>query len=61
MSDPASARHEAIVAISRSVRQQAYIMAFSDTFYLLGAGLIVALVASLLLRKPAHIEAGGAH
>ena len=27
-------------------------MAFSDTFFLLGAALIVALAASLLLKKP---------
>ena len=32
-------------------------MAFSDTFYLLGAALLVALVATLLLRKPAHADA----
>ena len=36
-------------------------MAFSDTFYLLGAALVVALVASLLLKKPDHLEAGAAH
>lgn len=36
-------------------------MAFSGTFFLLGGALIVALAASLLLRKPAHLDAGGAH
>jgi len=36
-------------------------MAFSDTFYLLGVALLIALLASLLLRKPAHIDTGGAH
>jgi DHA2 family multidrug resistance protein len=36
-------------------------MAFSDTFYLLGVALIGALVASLLLRKPGQLQAGGAH
>jgi DHA2 family multidrug resistance protein len=36
-------------------------MAFSDTFYLLGAALVVALIASLLLKKPGHVDGGGAH
>jgi DHA2 family multidrug resistance protein len=36
-------------------------MAFGDTFYLLGAGLIIALVATLLLKRETHIDAGGAH
>jgi DHA2 family multidrug resistance protein len=30
-------------------------------FFLLGAALIAALVASLLLKKPDHLDAGGAH
>ena len=36
-------------------------LAFSDTFYLLGIALIVALMAALLLKKPDHLESGGAH
>ena len=36
-------------------------MAFSDTFYLLGVALIVALIATLLLKKPGQLDAGGAH
>jgi MFS transporter, DHA2 family, multidrug resistance protein len=43
------------------VQKQAFILAFSDTFYLLGALLVAALAAALLLKKPNHIEAGGAH
>jgi DHA2 family multidrug resistance protein len=50
-----------VVAIGRVVQKQAFIMAFSDTFYLLGAALIVALVAALMLKRPAHLEVGGAH
>ncbi len=62
MPDHAQATHKAVVAIAVRVRQQANIMAFSDTFYLLGAALLVALIASLLLHKPAHADtAGGAH
>ena len=55
------ATHRAYVAIGKIVQKQAFILAFSDTFYLLGAALIVALVASLLLKKPDHLSSGGAH
>ncbi|MBN9007952.1 MAG: multidrug efflux MFS transporter [Rhizobiales bacterium] len=61
VADPAAASHRAVVAIGHVVQKQAYVMAFSDTFYLLGVALIVALAASLLLTKPAHLDAGGAH
>jgi DHA2 family multidrug resistance protein len=61
ISDPAVAWHKAVVAIGNRVHQQAYTMAFGDTFYLLGAALVVALVAALLLKKPARLAAGGAH
>jgi MFS transporter, DHA2 family, multidrug resistance protein len=59
--DRAEASHRAIVAIGHIVQKQAFILAFSDTFYLLGAALIVALVATLALKKPDHLESGGAH
>ena len=59
--DRADASHRAVVAIGHIVQKQAFILAFSDTFYLLGAALIVALMAALLLKKPDHLEAGGAH
>jgi DHA2 family multidrug resistance protein len=52
VSDPAAAANQAILAIGNTVRRQAFIMAFSDTFYLLGAALLVALVATMLLKKP---------
>jgi MFS transporter, DHA2 family, multidrug resistance protein len=57
----ADAAQRAVVAIGHIVQTQAYILAFSDTFYLLGAALIVALVAALLLKKPGHVETGGTH
>ena len=59
--DRADAARRAYVAIGHIVQKQAFILAFSDTFYLLGAVLIVALMAALLLKKPGHLEAGGAH
>jgi DHA2 family multidrug resistance protein len=59
--DRVDAMHRAYVAIGHVVQKQAFILAFSDTFYLLGATLIVALMAALLLKKPDHLESGGAH
>lgn len=59
--DRADASHRAYVAIGHVVQKQAYIFAFSDTFYLLGLALIVAFIASLFLKKPGHVSAGGAH
>jgi DHA2 family multidrug resistance protein len=61
VADRAEATHRAIVAIGHIVQKQAFILAFSDTFYLLGAALIVALMAALMLKKPNHLESGGAH
>lgn len=59
--DRADASHRAYVAIGHVVQKQAYIFAFSDTFYLLGLALIVAFIASLSLKKPGQVSAGGAH
>jgi DHA2 family multidrug resistance protein len=59
--DRAEASHRALVAIGHVVQKQAYILAFSDTFYLLGIALIAALAATLLLRKPDQLSADGAH
>jgi DHA2 family multidrug resistance protein len=59
--DRVDAAHRAYVAIGHIVQKQAYILAFSDTFFTLGAALIVALLAGLLLQKPDRLDAGGAH
>jgi DHA2 family multidrug resistance protein len=50
-----------VIAIGNIVQKQAFILAFSDTFYLLGAALIVALIAALMLKKPGRVESGGVH
>jgi DHA2 family multidrug resistance protein len=60
-SDHAAAVHSAVVAIGHIVQKQAYVMAFSDTFYLIGAALIAALIATLLLKKPGQLASAGAH
>ncbi|MGO6772437.1 MDR family MFS transporter [Rhizobium johnstonii] len=59
--DQALAGHKAVVAIALKIRKQANIMAFSDTFFLLGVALVVALLATLLLKKPGQLSGGGAH
>nr|WP_284260533.1 MDR family MFS transporter [Bradyrhizobium iriomotense] len=59
--DRADALHRAYVALGKTVQKQAYILAFSDTFYILGAALVVALLAGLLLKRPERLESGGAH
>lgn len=59
--DRSDAAHRAYVAIGRVVQKQAFILAFSDLFLLLGAALIVALAASMMLKKPGQLSAGGAH
>src|SRR5258705_9768347 len=59
--DRAEATHRAVVAIGHVVQKQAFILAFSDTFYLLGAALIVALIATLLLKKPNTLASAGTH
>lgn len=61
VSDQAVATHKAVVAIALKLRRQANIMAFSDTFFLLGIALLVALAATLLLKKPGRLSGGGAH
>ena len=61
VNDRIDAAHRAYVAIGHIVQKQAYILAFSDIFYTLGATLIVALLAGLLLKKPDRLDAGGAH
>jgi DHA2 family multidrug resistance protein len=61
IANSADALNRAYVAIGHVVQKQAFILAFSDTFYTLGVALMVALVASLLLKKPDHMSAGGAH
>jgi DHA2 family multidrug resistance protein len=61
VADQAEATHRAIVAIGKIVQKQAFILAFSDMFFLLGVALIVALAAAMLLKKPGHLESGGGH
>ena len=56
--DPAGAMHRAIIAIGQTIRAQATIMGYADSFALIGVVLLVAVLAVALLRKGA--AAGGA-
>jgi len=60
ITDTAVAQHEAIVAIGRVVRRQAFVMSYGDVFFLMGAGLVLSLIATLVLKKGAG-SAAGAH
>jgi DHA2 family multidrug resistance protein len=61
MSDPAAAQHEAVIMIGRTIALQANYFAYGDAFALLGCGMVVAVIASLFLRRPAGAAAPGAH
>jgi DHA2 family multidrug resistance protein len=61
ISDPAAAKHQAIVAIGNAVKRQALIMGFSDTFAVIGVILAIAALALLFARKAKQGAGGGAH
>ena len=62
VSDPAVAHHEAVVAVGRVIRQQAFMLAFSDTIIFQSALLGLALLAVVMLKKAkAGSSGGGAH
>ena len=56
--DPATAMHRAIIAVGNTMRAQATIMGYGDSFALIGVVLLIAVVAVVMLRKGA--AAGGA-
>ena len=60
-SSSVQASREAVIALGRSVREQAYAMAFADVFFLLGAALLVALLATLLLGREQQLQTGAGH
>jgi DHA2 family multidrug resistance protein len=56
--DPAAARQQAIVALGHTVKQQALVMGFSDTFAVIGVVLVLAAIAVALTRKVRGSGAG---
>jgi DHA2 family multidrug resistance protein len=61
VSDPTAAQHQAIIALGNTVKRQALVLGFSDTFAVIGVVLILAAVAIALTRKAKGTAAGGAH
>jgi MFS transporter, DHA2 family, multidrug resistance protein len=60
VSDAGTAWHEAVVAVGRDVRAQAFLFAYSDAFFVMGAALIIAVVTTVLMAK-SHGGGAGAH
>jgi DHA2 family multidrug resistance protein len=56
--DPAGVMHRAIIAVGQTIRAQATIMGYADSFALIGVVLLTAVLAVAMLRKGA--AAGGA-
>ena len=51
VTDPAGARQQAIIALGNTVKRQALVLGFSDTFAVIGVVLILAAIAIFLTRK----------
>ncbi len=61
IADPATAQHQAIIAVGRTVQAQAYYFAYSDAFALLGFSMALGAVAVLFIKKlPPPAQGGGA-
>jgi MFS transporter, DHA2 family, multidrug resistance protein len=58
--DPAGPMHGAIIAVGQTIRAQATIMGYADSFALIGVVLLVAVLAVTMLRKGAA-TGGAAH
>jgi DHA2 family multidrug resistance protein len=61
IADPLVAQHQAIIAIGKVVRRQAFVMSYSDVFLLIGIGLVLSLLATLALKKATGGSAAGTH
>jgi DHA2 family multidrug resistance protein len=59
LSDSGFAYREALVAIGRDIRHEAFLLGFSDTIILQSAVLGLALVAALFMRKISSPPVGG--
>jgi MFS transporter, DHA2 family, multidrug resistance protein len=61
VTDPTGTRQQAIIALGNTVKRQALVLGFSDTFAVIGVVLILAAIAIFLTRKVMAAAAGGAH
>jgi hypothetical protein len=46
IADPAIAKAQALMSVAAGVRREAYVSAYSETFWIVGVGLIIGLCAS---------------
>ncbi|MCL1113413.1 DHA2 family efflux MFS transporter permease subunit [Shewanella basaltis] len=53
-SDAVSAGNQAYALLAKSMTQQAYIQAYNDVFFIMSCLLFIAVIAVLLIRKPAE-------
>jgi MFS transporter, DHA2 family, multidrug resistance protein len=60
VTDPATAQHQAIVALGNAVRRQALVIGYSDTFAVLALVLVLAAIAIVLTGKPKGATGGAA-
>jgi len=58
VSDSSTAYREAVVAVGRGIRHQAFLLGFSDTIIMQSAVLGLGLAAVLFLRKVSQVSAG---
>jgi DHA2 family multidrug resistance protein len=49
--DPAGALHRSVIAVGQTIRAQATIMGYADSFALLGVVLLIAILPVALLRR----------
>jgi MFS transporter, DHA2 family, multidrug resistance protein len=61
VSDHAAAQHQAVIALGKTVKRQALVMGFSDTFAVIGIMLAVAAVVVLLARRGQGGSTAAAH
>ena len=61
LSDPGLAQAEAVQMLGRLIRLQANYFAYGDAFALLGAAMVIAVIATACLRRPAGASAPGGH
>ncbi|OAF11607.1 MDR family MFS transporter [Bradyrhizobium neotropicale] len=59
--DPNAAREQAIIALGKTVKRQALVMGYSDTFAVIGVVLVLAAIAVLLMRRVKGAAGGPAH
>jgi MFS transporter, DHA2 family, multidrug resistance protein len=59
VSDTAAAYREAVVAVGRGIRHQAFLLGFGDTIFMQSAVLGLGLAAVLYFRKGSGVTAGG--